>query len=90
MPRGMYRSRTLRRVKVRTPGGKVNLHYEQRKPSKAVCTSCQKVLTGVARELPHKLAKLPKTKRRPERPFGGVLCSRCTRRLFQTKARLER
>ena len=33
------------------------------------------------------MAKLPKTKKRPERPFGGNLCSDCMRKIMKEKAR---
>jgi large subunit ribosomal protein L34e len=90
MPRGMYKSRTLRRIAVKVPGGAVKRHYRQRKPGKAVCSTCQKPLAGVPRELPRQLTKLPKTAKRPQRPYGGVLCSACLRRMLLTKAREER
>ena len=77
MVSGKYKSRTLRRVKVRTPGGNVVVHYRRRKPAKAQCAVCGDVLKGVARA--NKLRNLPKTDKRPERPYGGVLCSRCMR-----------
>ena len=72
------KSRSLRRVYKKTPGGKNVIHYERRKPSKALC-SCGAALKGVPREIPSKLGKIPKTSRRPERPYGGVLCGGCTR-----------
>jgi large subunit ribosomal protein L34e len=87
MPRGMHKSRTLRKVFVKTPGGKTTLHYRKRKPSKAVCASCKTQLAGVPRERPYKMMNLPKTAKRPERPYGGVLCSPCTRKLMKEKAR---
>ena len=89
MPRGMYRSRTLRRVFVKTPGAKINLQYKQRKPSKAKCANCGKQLAGVPRELPIKMANLPKTKKRPERIYGGVYCAGCTKAMLQQKVRGE-
>ncbi|MBW2967188.1 50S ribosomal protein L34e [Candidatus Woesearchaeota archaeon] len=81
------RSRTLRRVHRKTPGGKTALHFEKRKPSKAKCGQCGKLLPGVPRERPHKMTKLPKTKKRPERPYGGVLCSACMRKKMVASAR---
>jgi len=87
MPRGMYRSRTFRRVKVKVPGNTTKLHYRRRKPSKAICSNCKKVLAGVPNELPRIISKMPKTAKRPERPYGGVLCSKCTRVLLKQKAR---
>jgi large subunit ribosomal protein L34e len=80
MSQGRTKSRTLRRVVKKTPGGRLVKHFNKRKPSKATCASCGKTLVGVPRERPKKLATLPKTQRRPERPYGGVLCSLCSRK----------
>ncbi|MBI4983390.1 50S ribosomal protein L34e, partial [Candidatus Woesearchaeota archaeon] len=33
------------------------------------------------------MQNMPKTKKRPQRPYGGVLCSACTRKLLQQRAR---
>ena len=87
MVAGRYRSRTFRRVFVKTPGGKTVLHYRRRKPGKAHCATCGKVLLGVPRELSRKMANLPKSSKRPERPYGGKLCSACTRQVLKEKAR---
>lgn len=87
MPAPRYRSRSLRRVYVKTPGGRTVVHYRRKKPKKAHCSKCGAILKGVPRERPYKLKKLAKTQRRPERPYGGVLCSGCMRRLFIEKAR---
>ncbi|MBI4151447.1 50S ribosomal protein L34e [Candidatus Woesearchaeota archaeon] len=89
MPRGMFRSGRFRKVFVKTPGGKVNVHFREHKPSRAICGECGKQLSGVPRERPAYLAKLPKSARRPERPFGGALCAPCTRLHFKIKARGE-
>lgn len=83
----MFRSRTLRRVYVKTPGGENKLHYKKRKPSKAVCGSCKNELKGVPRLRPNDLKKLSKTERRPQRPYGGVLCSSCMRKQIITNLR---
>jgi large subunit ribosomal protein L34e len=87
MVSGMHKSRTFRRVKRKTPGGKVVLHHVLRKPKKAHCGSCGDVLKGVARERPIKMQNMPKTMKRPERPFGGVLCSKCLRQQIKDKVR---
>ena len=79
MPAPRYRSRSLRRTYKKTPGGRTVLHYEKRKPSNAQCGRCGGILKGVPRERPYKMMKMGKTKKRPERPYGGVLCSRCMR-----------
>jgi len=90
MPRGMHKSRTLRRVFVKTPGNRTALHYRRRKPSRAKCANCKKQLAGVPRELPLKMKNLPKTAKRPERPYGGNLCSSCTRKQLQQQVRSEK
>ena len=87
MPRPNQRSRSLRRVSVKTPGGDTKLTYRKRKPSKASCAECEKPLAGVPRERPHKMTNMAKTKKRPERPFGGNLCSACSRKKIIAKAR---
>jgi large subunit ribosomal protein L34e len=81
------RSRTFRRVYRKTPGGKTVLQYKKRQPARAVCAECGAVLAGVPRERPYKMQRMPKTKKRPERPYGGVLCSKCTRKKMIAKAR---
>ena len=88
MPRGMFKSRSLRRIFVKTPGGKVHMHYRERKPKQAHCASCRKPLAGVPRENPGKMGKIAKSSRRPERIYGGVLCSRCSRATLQAQVRV--
>lgn len=83
------RSRTKRRVYVKTPGGKTKIHYRERKPSPAVCAVTGERLHGVPREVPSKVGKLPKSRRRPSRPFGGVLSGKAMRSLLKKLARKE-
>ncbi len=87
MPSGIHKSRTMRRVFVKTPGSRTVLHYRLRKPSKAICARCGTVLAGTASQRPYKMMNMAKSKKRPERPFGGVLCSRCMRAEIKAKAR---
>jgi large subunit ribosomal protein L34e len=87
MPSPNKRSRSLRRVYVKTPGGKTTLHYRKRKPKVAHCSKCRAILKGVPRERPYKMVNMPKTAKRPERPYGGKLCSKCMREMFVKKAR---
>lgn len=87
MPQKMKRSRTLRRIFVKTPGGRTVMHYRQRKPAKAQCAGCGRVLAGVARGRASELHKMAKSEKRPERPFGGVLCGGCMRREMIARAR---
>lgn len=87
MTRGMYKSGRFRKIFVKTPGGRTTVHYREQKPQPAHCAHCHKALAGVPRENPAYLKKLPKSSRRPERPYGGYLCSACTRAQLKLKAR---
>lgn len=87
MPAPHLRSRSLRKVYRKVSGGRVSIHYKKRKPSTAKCGNCGTMLKGVPRELPFRMRSMAKTKKRPERPFGGVLCSRCMRQEIINKVR---
>lgn len=87
MPAPRLRSRSLRKVFRKVSGGRTNIHLKKRKPKAAKCGNCGAVLKGTPRELPFRMRKMAKTKKRPERPFGGVLCSRCMRLEIINRAR---
>jgi len=78
MPRTRLTNRSFRKVKVKLAAS-VTTQYKKRKPSKAKCAGCGKELKGVPRERPYKMQNMAKTKKRPERPYGGNLCSKCMR-----------
>lgn len=80
MVRGQFKSRTYRRVFVKTPSNRVVRHFEKRRPSKSKCASCGHVLAGMPHVRARELARLSKSVKRPQRPFGGQLCSPCSRR----------
>ena len=87
MPAPRLRSRSLRKIFRKVPGNSVRIHYKRKKPKAAKCGSCGATLIGVPRELPFKMRSMTKTRKRPERPFGGVLCSRCLRQSVIDKVR---
>ena len=73
---------------IKTPlVGKNVLRYKKKKPSKHVCAECGAVLHGVPRGRPYEIGKLSKTAKRPNRPYGGYLCSSCARKHFKNEAR---
>lgn len=90
MPEPHKRSRKLRRVKVTTPGGTTKTAYKKRKPSRAKCAECSAALSGVPRELPSKMRNMPKSHKKPQRPYGGNLCTKCTRKKMLEKAKTSR
>ncbi len=77
MPRPALRSRSLRQLKRRTPGGRPTILYQRRRPELAKCASCKAILGGVPRLRPSGISKLSKSKLRPSRAYGGNLCPSC-------------
>jgi len=81
----MRHSKSIKRVKIKTSGGKTVIHFKKRKPSYAVCKNCGAKLNKPKLSV-KQLKNLPKTKKRPERPFPE-LCSKCMREYFKSKVR---
>ncbi len=78
---GRYKSRkAYRLVSVKVPGGRTVIQYKKKKPNTAKCAECGAKLSGTLRERPYKMKKMPKTKKRPTRTYGGYLCSKCARK----------
>ena len=76
----------MRRVHKRKPTGKTTTHYERRvKGKKHTCALCQSKLQGT-----NSTRSTAKTKKRPERKFGGHLCSGCTKKLVSYATRIKR
>jgi len=82
-----FRTGTFKRREKRVPGGRRVVHYSKKKPSKHVCAKCGKVLDAVPRGRPYEIRKLSKNQRRPNRPYGGMYCTNCTKQLFKEEAR---
>jgi len=87
MPRPAHRSRSMRRVFRKLPGGRTTIHYRKKRPSKPKCGSCGAVLVGVSSERAYKMQGMSKSKKRPSRPFGGMLCGKCTKNLVKKQVR---
>ena len=81
------KSNTFAQRKVRTPGGRVAIQYKGRKPGIAKCGSCKGKLNGIPRGRPADMQALAKTEKRPQRPYGGVLCSYCMREKIKAATR---
>ncbi|MEK6886859.1 MAG: 50S ribosomal protein L34e [Nanoarchaeota archaeon] len=80
MVSGRLKSRTFTRKQVRILSGKTITRYNRRKPGKAQCADCGDYLKGMTQRFPGKMQNTAKSKKRPSRPYGGVLCSGCMRK----------
>ena len=89
MVSGKHKTRRVRKVFRRTPGGNVKTYYTPKKVGKATCAGCGSVLSGTLSDYKAVMQNTAKSKKRPERPFGGVLCSKCMRLAIVERARSE-
>lgn len=87
MPRPSLRSRSFRRIKKKIPGGASIIHYIKRNPSKARCSNCNKELHGVANLRASAMKRIPGSRKKVSRAFGGKLCAACTREEMKARAR---
>ena len=87
MVRPSRRSHTLRKIFKRIPSGISKIFYKKRKNSKLLCTECKKELHGISPKIQSKLRNTTKSKKRPERKYGGVLCPACTKRKIINETR---
>eukprot|EP00088_Acartia_fossae_P051054 TRINITY_DN57324_c0_g1_i1.p1 TRINITY_DN57324_c0_g1~~TRINITY_DN57324_c0_g1_i1.p1 ORF type:complete len:134 (-),score=0.99 TRINITY_DN57324_c0_g1_i1:36-377(-) len=71
--RHSYNTRSNKIKKVRTPGGKLVVHYRRKHCKGPQCAITKKPLRGIKHKTSKELARLPKHKRTVSRPFGGVL-----------------
>jgi len=77
MPRPGLRTRSLRRILKKIPGGAFVIHYTKRKPSVSRCAKCKKPLKGVPKN--SRIKRIARSLRKSSRPYGGNLCSKCSR-----------
>lgn len=81
----MIVTRSTKKYKVKTPGGRTAVHMKTKKPGYARCKNCGAKLNRFKLTV-KAIKKLSKTEKRPARPFPE-LCSRCMRKYFKEKVR---
>lgn len=87
MPSPHLRTRSLKKMKVKVPGGRTKTHYNKEKVSAAICAVCRKPLAGVPSKGSAEVRKLSYSARRVWRPYGGHLCSGCLKTGIKRAAR---
>uniref|UniRef100_A0A7S4B274 Large ribosomal subunit protein eL34 n=1 Tax=Chrysotila carterae TaxID=13221 RepID=A0A7S4B274_CHRCT len=65
--------------KLKTPGGKLVLHYTGKKGKRPSCGDCKKPLSGIAMMRPSELKNVSKRQKTVTRAYGGSRCARCVR-----------
>jgi large subunit ribosomal protein L34e len=86
MPRPALRTSKGKRRAVRLPGGGVGYHPKVKHVGIGKCASCGRRLGGVGK-LGVQIRRLPKTGKRPERLYGGYVCSTCLREWIKQASR---
>lgn len=81
------RSRSKKKIKRRTPEGRVAVHYRKRRPGLPKCSRCGRQLPGLKAHRPGTLKGVSRSKKRVNRPYGGNLCSACMRSVIKLRAR---
>ena len=87
MVSGRHKSGRFRKVFVKTPGANTVVHYRSKKPGMSKCAICKTPLKGIPAQLPAKQQNTAKSKKTVERPYGGNLCSKCSRAKIKEYAR---
>jgi len=78
------KDRVKKRIFRRTPSGAVKTATKEAIKHVPKCGMCSVRLKGTSYS-----RGLRKTERRPERPFGGCLCHKCTERVMLYRARVK-
>ena len=81
----MRNNKSLRKVKKKASGGRTGIHMIKKRPYQVLCKNCGAKLNR-AKLTNTEIKKLPKTKRRSQRPFPE-LCSKCMRKHFKESVR---
>jgi len=85
MPAWRHRTARYRKRAVRTVKG-TRILYGERCSRPASCAMCGRPLAGVPKG--KRARRVPRSSRRPNRPFGGYLCPSCARREIVAGARV--
>ncbi|MFH0928787.1 MAG: 50S ribosomal protein L34e [Candidatus Aenigmatarchaeota archaeon] len=73
----MRNNKSIRKISRKASGGRTVVHTKKKKPEYVLCYKCGAKLNRPKLNSAE-IKKLPKTKRRPQRPFPE-LCSKCMR-----------
>jgi len=78
-------ARKAKKIQKTTPSGKRVVKRGRKKPSASLCSKCGAKLHGMPKARPSAMMKIAPSKRTPNRPYGGNLCSRCMRETLKNR-----
>lgn len=87
MVRPALRSRSLRKVTRKIPGGRSVIQYKSKRPKKGACATTGQALKGAASKKASALKSSSRSSKRPSRPFGGKLSASAARVIMKNRAR---
>mgnify|MGYP006287778259 CR=1 FL=1 len=87
MVAGNKRSRSAKRSQRVIPGNKSVTRYRKKKAGVARCQLTGQKLNGVPRKTKAQLRNMPKSKKKPTRPFGGALSPVAMKRVMIERVR---
>merc|ERR1712125_95486 len=77
--RHCYNTKSNKTRVVKTPGGKLTIHYRKKLGSGVKCGDCGIVLPGIPHLRPKEYSRLPKSQKSVSRAYGGSRCGNCVR-----------
>lgn len=83
------RTRSRKKVRLVTPGGRNVTHFKAEKAGRATCGRCGNSLSGVATGSATKMRNMTGSQKVPQRPYGGVLCPECMDSLVRYSTRMQ-
>ncbi len=75
------------KVKKRTPSGRISVHKRREHVARAKCANCKSPLHGMPKLSQSGIKKMSASDKNPNRPYGGNLCSGCSKEVFRHAAR---
>merc|ERR1712063_229046 len=77
--RHCYNTKSNKIKLVKTPGGKLTVHYRTKSAKGPRCGDCGIVLPGIAHLRPKEYSRIPKSQKSVSRAYGGSRCGTCVR-----------
>merc|ERR1712125_138222 len=74
-----YNTKSNKIKVVKTPGGKLTVHYRTKSAKGPRCGDCGIVLPGIAPLRPKEYSRIPKCQKSVSRAYGGSRCGGCVR-----------